>query len=119
MYVACVCADLRKVSRAYRSAAAPSPVWGPTVSTDTTAPGARSCELVRGRLELRQSASDLGHLLLHLDRRVIAHADGEQPQRPVAQLRDLDRGGELKRSLCAQTDSIRSGARSHLIRRGP
>ena len=41
---------------------------------------------MRRRLELRQPAGDLGHLLLHLNRGVVADPDREQPQRPVAQL---------------------------------
>lgn len=32
------------------------------------------------------AASDLGHLLLHLDRRVVSNANSQQPDRPVAQL---------------------------------
>jgi hypothetical protein len=41
----------------------------------------RSSQFVRGRLELRQTASDLSHLLSDLDRRVVSDTDGQQPQR--------------------------------------
>jgi hypothetical protein len=59
---------------------------------------------VRGRLELRETARDLSHLLSHLGRRVVSHPDGEQPQRPVTQLLGLDRGREPERTLRAHAD---------------
>lgn len=50
---------------------------------------------MRGWLELLQPASDLGHLLLHLDRRVVSDANRQQPQDPVAQLGRLALGREV------------------------
>jgi hypothetical protein len=46
---------------------------------------------MRRRLELREAAGDLGHLLLHLDRGVVADPNREQSQRPLAQLGSFER----------------------------
>jgi hypothetical protein len=73
---------------------------------------------VRGRLELRPTASDLSHLLSHLNRRVISHTDGQHPQRPVTQLLGLDRSGEPERPLRAHADIPESALDQLAGRRG-
>ena len=64
---------------------------------------------MNGRLELRQPPSDLAHLLANLDRGVVPNPDREQPQRPVAQLRGLDRRDQLARASIARAFPTRPG----------
>ena len=54
---------------------------------------------MRRPLQFCQPTGDLGDPILNLDRRVIPHPDRQQPQRPVTELRRLDRRGRPERSF--------------------
>jgi hypothetical protein len=67
------------------------------------------------RLELHQPPRDLGHLLLHLNRGVVADSDRKQPQRSVAQLGHCactrrDQRSSIDRHIASDSPQFRSAA---------